>query len=75
LAVTSKFTIFCNYNEIKDYNRILSLVNGKIGAIGKTDITYYTGDFYPEIKGKIKSVKGVIPEGILFLFPELGINN
>jgi hypothetical protein len=75
LAVTSNSQSSVITNEIKDYDRILSLANVKIGAIGNIDITYYTRDFYLEIKGKIKSVKGVIPEGILFLFPELGINN
>lgn len=25
-------------------------------AVGNTNIIYYTGDFYPEIKGKLKAV-------------------
>ena len=45
-------------------NRIFSILNGRIGAICNTDITYYTGDFYPELKGKVKSVNGSFPKSI-----------
>lgn len=62
-------------NEMESYNRIFSILNGRTGPIGHTEITYYTGDFYPELKGKVKSVNGSFPESILFLFPELGITN
>lgn len=41
---------------MEDNNRIFSLLTEKIGPIGNTSITYFTGDFYPEIKGKIKSI-------------------
>jgi hypothetical protein len=38
-------------NKMDEYSRIFSILNGRTTNISNTDITYYTGDFYPEIKG------------------------
>ena len=64
-----------NKREMAYFNNIFSSLIEENQSAGKTDIEYYTGDFYPEIKGKVKSINGGLPKNFLLLFPELRIIN